>query len=206
MCPPCAAGKRSGVSTRGGTASTAASAGAVSGTRRRDRFVFGYGVSTPSAKRRCTTTARPWRSTSRRSSAIHSFVLSPVSAAKTTSGPPFGAGAAEPLDPRADVLGERDERLAVPHPVARLVAADVTGGNGRPPVARRAPGGTTAELSRGPSSALRLRCADARVRGFLVGRFAVVTFATPGSLRYSDACSSESRSVIGSPPSSDSTL
>ena len=46
MCPPVGAGNSSGVSSRGGIASSASSARAVSGTRRRP--VFGYGVSVPS--------------------------------------------------------------------------------------------------------------------------------------------------------------
>ena len=55
------------------------------GTRR--RAVFGYGVARPRAYRRRTITASPERSTSRRSSAVHSFVRSPVSAAKVTRAP-----------------------------------------------------------------------------------------------------------------------
>ena len=47
MCRPAAAGNSSGVSSRGGSASSASSARVESGTRR--RAVFGYGVSTPSA-------------------------------------------------------------------------------------------------------------------------------------------------------------
>jgi hypothetical protein len=84
------AAKTSFVSSRGGSRSRASSAWALSGTRRREPTVFGYGVRVPFAYRRCTRTAGPERSTSRRSNGIHSFVRSPVSAANTTIGPNTG--------------------------------------------------------------------------------------------------------------------
>jgi hypothetical protein len=113
----------------GGTSpSTASSARAERGTRRRAAIVFGYGVSTPSAKRRCTMTAAVWRAMSRRSSATHLFVRSPVSAAKAASGamdrPELGVE-------RVDLLrSERKQLLALRLGVAAGIdrAGDVEGG------------------------------------------------------------------------------
>ena len=79
---------------------------AVSGTRRRR---LRYGVSMPSRRGAGTITARCVRSMSRRSSAIHSFVRSPVSAANDHQRP---VDRPELVRDRVDLLaGERPQLL-----------------------------------------------------------------------------------------------
>ena len=120
------------MSSRGGSASSAAIARAVSGTRRRDRFVFGYGVRRPFANLRCTVRARPNRSTSRRSRAIHSSGRSPVSAA---------TDAASSHDPRYAPGYARHARFRHPRHTCpaqlsqvRVAERDQMGGTGLEPV------------------------------------------------------------------------